>query len=136
MKTAGRILVVDDEDNARSALIELLRSEGYVAEGAADGEQALRMLASFAPHVVLTDLTMPVLDGMALLKQGRAVAPHASFIVMTALDCSDTLRRAMQRGAVSVLIKPLDLDAVCTQVERGLESARRTREPWRAAARC
>ena len=67
MQTKGRILVVDDEVNARTALCELLRDEGYVVESAADGFKALGKVADFAPDLVLTDLKMPGMDGIQLL---------------------------------------------------------------------
>src|SRR5262245_31283335 len=79
----GRVLVVDDEANARSALVELLQDEGYEVESASDGRKALQVMGEFEPEVVLTDLKMPVLDGLELLKRGRGVTPHASFVVMT-----------------------------------------------------
>jgi CheY-like chemotaxis protein len=63
----GRVLVVDDEANARNALAELLRDEGYITEVAGDGQHALRALESFDADVVLTDLKMPVMDGLKLL---------------------------------------------------------------------
>ena len=109
MSNKGRVLVVDDEVNARNALAELLRDEGYHTEVAADGAQALRMLESSEPDVVLTDLKMPVMDGLTLLEQGRPLAPHAAFVVMTAFGSIDTAVQAIQRGAENYLTKPLDL---------------------------
>ncbi len=124
----GRVLVVDDEANARSALAELLQDEGYVTEVAADGMRALRMLESFEPDVVLTDLKMPVLDGLGLLEQGRALVPYASFVVMTAFGSIETAVQAIQRGAENYLTKPLDLDAVSALVGRACEKAQLSRE--------
>jgi DNA-binding NtrC family response regulator len=124
----GRVLVVDDEPNARSALAELLRGEGYVAEVAADGLSAVRMLESFDPDVVLTDLHMPLLDGLGLLQQGKELVPHAAFVVMTAHGSIDTAVAAIQRGAENFLTKPLDLDAVVALVGRAADKARLSRE--------
>ena len=124
----GRVLIVDDEPNARSALAELLRDDGYVAELAANGHEALRMLASFEPDVVLTDLQMPVLDGLGLLEQGRPSAPHAAFVVMTAFGSIETAVRAIQQGAENYLTKPLDFDAVVALVGRACEKAQLSRE--------
>ena len=67
MDTRGRILVVDDETDARFALVELLREEGYSVEAAADGFKALGRLPEFVPDLVLTDLKMPGMDGIELL---------------------------------------------------------------------
>ena len=66
-ESKGRVLVVDDEANARTALAELLRDEGYAVETAADGFKALGKLEDFAPDLVLTDLKMPGMDGIELL---------------------------------------------------------------------
>jgi len=64
MSNRSRIMVVDDEANARTALAELLREEGYEVETAADAFKALGKLDAFAPHLVLTDLKMPGMDGI------------------------------------------------------------------------
>ena len=64
MKRRGRILIVDDESNARTALAELLRDEGFAVEIAADGFKALPKLEAFAPDVVVTDLKMPGMSGI------------------------------------------------------------------------
>jgi DNA-binding NtrC family response regulator len=124
----GRVLVVDDETNARNALLELLRDEGFTVDMAADGLAALRMLEAFDPDVVLTDLQMPRLDGLGLLEQGRSLAPHAAFVVMTAFASIATAVEAIKRGAENYLTKPLDLDAVSALVGRAAERARLSRE--------
>ena len=90
METQGRILVVDDEANARTALAELLRDEGYSVEGAADGFKALGKLAEFAPDLVLTDLKMPGMDGIELLEEAQSTTPTLSVVVMTAFGAVET----------------------------------------------
>src|SRR6476660_4470779 len=72
----GRILVVDDEVNARTALTELLRDEGYEVDAAADAFKALGKVADFAPDLVLTDLKMPGMDGIQLLGKIRENDPE------------------------------------------------------------
>jgi DNA-binding NtrC family response regulator len=131
----GRILVVDDEPNARSALAELLRDEGYVTEVAADGAHALRVLESFEPDVVLTDLKMPVMDGLTLLQRARPRCPHAAFLVMTAFGSIETAVSAIKQGAENYLTKPLDLDAVSALVMRAAEKAKLSREASELRAR-
>jgi DNA-binding NtrC family response regulator len=131
----GRVLVVDDEANARNALAELLRDEGYVTEVAGDGQHALRALESFDADVVLTDLKMPVMDGLKLLELGKPRAPHASFVVMTAFGSIDTAVQAIKCGAENYLTKPLDLDAVSVLVMRAVEKAQLSRETAELRAR-
>ena len=77
-KQKDRILVVDDEANARTALAELLKQEGYIVETAADGFKALARQAEFGPELVLTDLKMPGMDGVELLRKLREPEPEAS----------------------------------------------------------
>jgi CheY-like chemotaxis protein len=72
MPRTGRVLVVDDEVNARTALAELLRDDGLDVETAADAFKALGKLDAFAPHVILTDLQMPGMDGITLLERARS----------------------------------------------------------------
>ncbi len=124
----GRLLIVDDEANAREALSELLADEGYETRMAADGQAALDQMASWTPEVVLTDLKMPRVDGLELLAQGRALAPHCAFVVMTAFASIDTAVTAIQQGAENYLTKPLDLDAVSALVGRALDKARLSAE--------
>jgi DNA-binding NtrC family response regulator len=124
----GRVLIVDDEANARSALAEILGDEGYECETASDGNKALAVLESFDPDVVLTDLKMPGLDGIGLLEKGRARVPHAAFVVMTAFGSIDTAVEAIKKGAENYLTKPLDLDALTALVGRARETAALRRE--------
>jgi len=134
-QAAGRILVVDDEKNAREALVELLRDEGYEVEQAADGKAALDRLVGFDPDLVLTDLKMPVMDGLTLLELGRKRSPHASFVVMTAFGSIDTAVRAMRDGAENYLTKPLDTDALFAVAARAIERAKLSAEASRLRQR-
>ena len=129
------MLVVDDEANAREALVELLADEGYDADSAADGRRALEVMGQFEPHVVLTDLKMPVLDGLGLLKQGRERHPHVAFVVMTACGTIDTAVEAIKSGAENYLTKPVDLDALSALVARAMEKAKLSEEAARLRGR-
>jgi DNA-binding NtrC family response regulator len=131
----SRVLVVDDEANARNALAELLRDEGYSTEVAADGQHALRVMDAFEPDVVLTDLKMPVMDGLKLLELGKQRFPHVAFVVMTAFGSIETAVEAIKRGAENYLTKPLDLDAVSALVMRAAEKAKLSREAGDLRAR-
>ncbi len=124
----GRILVVDDEANARAALSEILREEGYATETAADGFKALGKLEEFAPDVVLTDLKMPGLDGIAFMDKAKSASPQTVFVVMTAFGSISSAVAAMKSGAENYLTKPLDYEALSAVVERAMEKAKLLQE--------
>jgi two-component system response regulator HydG len=126
METKGRILVVDDEVNARTALLELLRDEGYAVESAADGFKALGKLADFAPDLILTDLKMPGMDGIQLLAKVREQDPELPLIVMTAFGEVETAVGAMRAGARDYLSKPVNVTELSLVVAREM-AARRIR---------
>jgi DNA-binding NtrC family response regulator len=125
---SGRILIVDDEANARTALAELLREEGYAVETAADGFKALPKLEEFEPDLLLTDLKMPGMDGIALMRKAHQNDPQLAVIVMTAFGAVDTAVSAMRQGALDYLTKPLNLEELTISVERTLERRRLQRE--------
>jgi DNA-binding NtrC family response regulator len=116
------ILVVDDEANARNALAELLREEGYTVETAADGFKALGKLEAFEVDVILTDLKMPGMDGIELMQKVRASDPDAAVVVMTAFGAVDTAVAAMRQGAQDYLTKPINMDELLIVLERALEA--------------
>jgi DNA-binding NtrC family response regulator len=125
---AERILVVDDEPNARTALAELLRDEGYAVEMAADGFKALPKLAEFAPDLLLTDLRMPGLTGIELMAKAREIDPEIAAVVMTAHGEVETAVAAMRQGAADYLTKPLVFDELRIVIDRALERRRLRRE--------
>ncbi len=135
MPHRGRILIVDDESNARAALSEILRDEGYSTETAADGFKALGKLDEFTPDVILTDLKMPGLDGIAFMEKARTAAPGAVFVVMTAFGTISSAVEAMKKGAENYLLKPLDPEALGAIVERAMEKAHLVHETQRVRDR-
>ncbi len=128
MATKERILVVDDEQNARTALRTLLSEEGYEIAEAADGEEALAKIAELDPAVVLTDMRMPKMDGITLIKKAREAGSEAAFVMMTAFASVQAAVDAMKAGAENYLTKPLDLQAVLIFLEKALEKRRLQRE--------
>src|SRR5277367_3659646 len=135
MLPRGRILIVDDEANARAALSEILRDEGYATETAADGFKALGKLEEFGPDVILTDLKMPGLDGIAFMEKAKAASPGAVFVVMTAFGTISSAVDAIKKGAENYLLKPLDPEALGAVVERAMEKARLVQEARRLRER-
>ncbi len=128
MARTGRILIVDDEVNARTALAELLRDEGYDVETAADAFKALGKYESFSPHVVVTDLKMPGMDGIELVKKIRATEDPAAVVVMTAFGAVNTAVDAMRAGAADYLTKPLNFDELLVVLDKVFETQQLRRE--------
>jgi two-component system response regulator HydG len=135
MQSKGRILVVDDEANARSALDELLRDDGYAVETAADGFKALGKVADFAPDLVLTDLKMPGMDGIQLLGRLREQDPELPVVVMTAFGEVETAVGAMRAGARDYLSKPVNVGELSLVLARELEQRRLRQEAGMLRAR-
>ncbi len=134
---AERILVVDDEDNARRAMVTILGEEGYEVAEASNGVDALMRIAEFSPAVVLSDVRMPQMDGLTLLKKAREQGSDATFVMMTAFASVETAVEAMRSGADNYLVKPLDADAVLVILSKELEkrSLRREAESLRDQVR-
>jgi two-component system NtrC family response regulator/two-component system response regulator HydG len=135
MARAGRILVVDDEVNARTALAELLRDKGFDVEMAADAFKAIGKFESFAPQVVVTDLKMPGMDGIELIKKLRAEADPPAVVVMTAFGAVETAVDAMRAGAADYLSKPINLNELLVVLDRVLETEQLRRETRQLRAR-
>ncbi len=105
-----RVLIVEDDTSALTGLIELLRSWGFEAEGASDGEEGLRKVTAFRPAIVISDLVMPRMDGLQLLHALQADLGDLTFVLLTAQGTVDTAVEAMKAGAYDYLTKPVDFD--------------------------
>src|SRR5512136_3293759 len=123
-----RILVVDDEGNARQALRDILTEEGYELVEAADGEDALQLMQSFAPAAVLADVRMPRMDGITLLNRAREQGSDAVFVMTTAYASVEAAVEAMRAGAENYLVKPLEFNAVLVVLEKALEKLKLQRD--------
>ncbi|MCS6896776.1 MAG: sigma-54 dependent transcriptional regulator [Nitrospira sp.] len=106
------ILVVDDDPSMRAALVESVRRLGFPAQGAIDGADALERVARLRPWLVLTDLKMPRVTGLDLIKEIKRRAPHASIVLMTAYGSVETAVEAMKLGASDYLMKPFSMDVL------------------------
>jgi DNA-binding NtrC family response regulator len=120
----GRILIVDDEADSSSALAQLLRDRGYVVETARDGFKALPKLKEFAPDLLLTDLRMPGMDGLSLMRRARELDPDSVTVVMTAYGALDTAMAAMRHGAIDYVTKPIHVEDLLRVIEPVLERRR------------
>jgi two-component system response regulator HydG len=117
----ARVLVVDDEPGARSALEGFLGNL-YSVDTAEDGATALQVASEKPPDLVITDLDMPNVGGMDLLKELRARDAHLPVIVVTSHQEVSAAVQAMRAGAEDYLTKPVDFDELGIVVERALES--------------
>jgi DNA-binding response OmpR family regulator len=115
LSTSGRarILVVDDDPNARSALAEILGDEGYDVRTAGDGLTALAMVRDFLPDVLITDVRMPNLDGLGLARSVESASQVPSVIFMSA-----SWPRPPEGAAV--LYKPIDVNRLLAAVDETL----------------
>jgi DNA-binding NtrC family response regulator len=109
-----KILIVEDEENERTGLAELVSSWGYRAETARDGAEGLEKMASWSPAIVVTDLKMPRMGGLELLEQIASQAQTVAVIVVTAQGTIDSAVQAMRMGAYDYVTKPIDTSRLRT----------------------
>jgi DNA-binding NtrC family response regulator len=122
-----RILIVDDDATIRESLLDALADDDTYVRAAASAEQALSALEAEAPDVVLSDVRMPGMDGLELLRLLRERAPSLDVVLMTAFDDMPTVATAMREGASDFLVKPLDLHDLRRVLGRVFDD-RRTRD--------
>jgi len=125
---ASRVLIVDDERFFRDLFQEMLTARGHQVRSAASGDEALRMLASDHFDLLLTDLVMPGLDGIALVREARARDPELEAVAVTGRDDVKLAVQAMKAGCADFLAKPVDRAELVEVVERTLGRARLERE--------
>ncbi|OFW43665.1 MAG: transcriptional regulator [Acidobacteria bacterium RIFCSPLOWO2_12_FULL_67_14b] len=125
---AERVLIVEDDPATRSGLTELVRAWGFTAEAAADGDEALEGVTTFRPSIIVTDMVMPRMSGMELLKALKDEVDHIRVILLTAQGTVDTAVEAVKAGAEDYLTKPLDPNKLQRLLERLAEINRQKRE--------
>ncbi len=114
----ARILVVDDEPKLGKLVTEMLERDGHRASRVGGGRQALIELAANHYHLVLTDLRMPDVDGLAVLKAARARVSPPEVVVMTAFGTAESAVEAMKAGAADYVLKPFSMDEIRLRVRR------------------
>jgi DNA-binding NtrC family response regulator len=118
-----KILIVEDEENERTGLAELVRAWGYDAETASDGVEALQAVELWNPGIIVTDLRMPRMDGMQLLEHIAAQPQQIAVILLTAQGSIDAAVNAMKIGAFDFIEKPVNP----TRLRNILQNASRLR---------
>ncbi len=123
-----RVLIVDDESSMREMLSIALGDEGWEVRAARDGEEALAMLGKQPVDVVVSDIRMPGLDGVELLRQVRKQSPHTEVILITAHASTDTAVEAVRLGAYDYVTKPFDVEELKVTLRHALEQQALQRE--------
>jgi len=123
-----KVLVVDDEQSLRDVLSIMLKRAGYAVTSAMDGEEAIELLHREIFDLVITDLRMPKIDGMEVLKAVRSVSPETVVLIITAFATADSAVEAMKQGAYDYLTKPFQVDEVQLIIRNALEKRRLTTE--------
>ena len=124
----GKVLVVDDEQGMREFLTMLLEKQGHRVITAAEGEQALQLVAEQTPDLVISDLRMPNVDGIGLLAGIRKQYPELPVILVTAYASSDSTIQAMRLGADDYITKPFRIEEIRLVVEKALARRKRRQQ--------
>ena len=120
-KSKINILVVDDERGLCAGVQEALKREGYAVDAANDAPAALKLISERLYNLVLTDMKMPGMSGLQLLKEAKEKSRDTLFILMTAFGTVESAVQAMKEGAYDYLSKPLDMQRLRALVTKALE---------------
>src|SRR4026209_196453 len=108
--TSGeRVLIVEDEPSTRLGLTELVRTWGFTTDSAGDGEEALQRITVFRPNIIISDLVMPRMGGLELLRALKDDGGDYTIVILTAQGTVETAVEAIKEGAYDYLTKPVDL---------------------------
>ena len=124
----GKVLVVDDEAAERDGLARLVGQWGYEVETARSGEEALTLVESQHPAVVVTDLVLPEMDGLTLLEKLKETGRPPIVLLVTGQGTVETAVEAMRRGALDYLTKPVDTTRLQVLLEKSIEQESLSRE--------
>jgi response regulator RpfG family c-di-GMP phosphodiesterase len=115
------VLIVDDDPQVREVLHQIFQLAGYQCLLASHGQEGLETFRVSKPPLTVTDLKMPVLDGIGLLQSVRALDPDAAFIVLTGAPDVKTAIESLKHGAYDFIMKPVNVDELLIAAERALE---------------
>lgn len=116
--SARSILIVDDEPLTRKSLYEILRQKGYSVACAENGKEALEIIARTRPAIVISDLKMPHIDGLSLLKRIKDIDKDIAVLLMTAYGSIESAVEAMKEGAFDYITKPILDNEITLVIER------------------
>ncbi len=122
-KASKRILIVDDEENAREALSKILAHDGYDVSSAANGVEALNYLRSRDVDLIITDINMPEMNGLAFLRELIRSRPESNVIMLTAYGEVESYLEAMNLGAFEYINKPIRYDDLKKVINKILKTS-------------
>ena len=117
----SNILIVDDEQSYRQLLTLVFESDGHSIRTAANGREAVDLVASEAPDVIVSDVRMPDMDGIEMLREVRKTHADLGVVFMTAHASVEAAREAFKLGADDFITKPFDVEELMLIVKRTLE---------------
>lgn len=120
----SKILVVDDDEQMREGIVEMLTREGYTVSDVGSGAEALEKIKKEDFDVILTDLIMPGIDGMEVLRQTKKLKPAVRVIMITGFGTIENAVEAMKEGASDYVSKPFKINEVQITVKRALEESK------------
>jgi signal transduction histidine kinase len=121
---AARVLIIDDEEAARYGIRRALETQNYILREACDGAAALDLIAGFSPDVIISDINMPVMDGLTLLQHVNREEDRALVILITAYGSEEVAIEALRRGAYDYLAKPFNIEALRASVRNAVDNRR------------
>ena len=128
-----RVLIVEDDPATRTGLAELVQAWGFQTDEASDGEEGFRKVTSFRPAIIVSDLVMPRMGGLDLLRALQRAASDITFILLTAQGTVETAVEAIKDGAYDYLTKPVDPQRLQILLDKIVERQETLREVKHAA---
>ncbi len=126
--TGERVLIVEDEPSTRLGLTELVRTWGFTTDSAADGEEALKRVTAFRPSIIISDLVMPRMGGLELLRALKDDGGDLTIVILTAQGTVETAVEAIREGAYDYLTKPIEPQRLKILLEKIMERHETLRE--------
>ena len=114
----GKILVVDDEHLVRWSVCRFLESEGFIALEASSGSEALQVMKNEDIWILITDLMMPEMDGVELIRKAKVHNPDLTVLVITAIDSPGPIHSAREAGAIHTFTKPIPFQELVGTIQR------------------
>jgi DNA-binding response OmpR family regulator len=123
MKSKGRVFLLDDDELIVSVLAKALKKEGYEMYAETETDSVINKIRSWAPDIVVLDITMPDRNGMDILQEIKSSEINTQVVMLTADDTAETAARAMKLGAVDYVTKPFDMNEVKVVISNIIEGA-------------